>query len=512
MVRMGYLTEQSAENPSAVKSAFTKYKKELEASPAQQRKMAARAETQKTVADIGQRNIIQPEQMYKAKYNMVPVAGDTLVTDQTIHTLAGVPVGDVNVGGGPLFGLRNRDEGLGWASMWGRADAKQKHFDRAMGEDGQNPALAVYSRMGDTSHNFAEPVTRLMLNSAESVGIPKKTWKQLDESIWKALSQEEKRDKSGKITQKYVNGKDLFVGFSKDYDAAKNQLLGEGGFPKDGSGALRTVFMDRVKAAEFRKQGFMPRGDIMDAVTEPELRDAPIGGSGFAMFEPKYQAGLLPHTWNKSYDAGIQGNWLGGTEQSIPLDVMFPDMYEEFAKRRNKNGELLTQPQIEGTFVSDTGSWQPANQKWLDGVSTYLENQKRLAALGLVGATGFAGAAESDPEAVPGAGQGQGGGLVEFLSGLGDTGAAALRGATAASLSAPNAIAQLGGGLYNMATGNQDGLLNRFATGAESADKAVGFNYDYFDSRLPAATKTSKRLTDKDLKMAQEIGGLLSPF
>lgn len=116
------------------------------------------------------------------------------------------------------------------------------------------------------------------------------------------------------------------------------------------------------------------------------------------------------------------------------------------------------------------------------------------------------------PEAVPGAGQGQGGGLVEFLSGLGDTGAAALRGATAASLSAPNAIAQLGGGLYNMATGNQDGLLNRFATGAESADKAVGFNYDYFDSRLPAATKTSKRLTDKDLKMAQEIGGLLSPF
>lgn len=513
LVRLGFLKAESASDPRNVKAAYTRYKNALEQSPALQRRASMLGDTDITYKDIGQRNILNPEDLYKGNYNLVNVSGDRTAAGRRINKISGLDVGGVDVGGGPLFGLENAADKKAWASTWETAQKKQDQISRA-GEN--NPVAAVYSAMGDLSNNFGAPITQAMLNGAVKSGVPKKTWKELDGQMWRQL---DVYDKKGNLITK---GEDRFVGFSKDFEAAKNQLLGINGFPKKSSGALRTVFVDRAGMAKFLKQGFPNRDDIVEAATEMELRGVPIGTSGFSVMEMTPNAGLIEHIGDLSYDAAMQGKVLGGTEVGIPLETMFPDMYETFSKRLNKNKEPLTRQQIEGTFVSDTGQSQPANQRWLDGVMEFMDNKRRLAAMGLTAASGFAGAAESqpdiaDPEAAVFQGdQGAGVSPTQFLKGAADTGAGLLRGATTEALGVPNALVGLGGGLYNMATGS-GGLLERFGQGAESAQSAVkgipilGQSASDFNGILPRLTSTSG-MTEDEMKKLQQLGSYFSPF
>ena len=112
--------------------------------------------------------------------------------------------------------------------------------------------------------------------------------------------------------------------------------------------------------------------------------------------------------------------------------------------------------------------------------------------------------------------QGAGVSPTQFLKGAADTSAGLLRGATTEALGVPNALVGLGGGLYNMATGN-GGLLERFGQGAESAQSAVkgipilGQSASDFDGILPRLTSMSG-MTEDEMKKLQQLGSFLSPF
>ena len=513
LVRLGFLKAESASDPRNVKAAYTRYKNALEQSPALQRRASMLGETDVTYKDIGQRNILSPEDLYKGNYNLVNLSGDRTAAGRRLNKISGLDVGGVDVGGGALFGMENAADKKAWASTYGTAQKKQNQINR-QGEN--NPVAGVYTAMGDISNNFAAPITQAMINGAVKSGVSKKTWKELDNQMWRML---DVYDKKGNLIKK---GEDRFIGFSKDFDSARSQLLGINGFPKESSGGLRTVFVDRAGMANFLKQGFPSRNDIVEAATEMELRGVPIGTSGFSIMEMKPNAGLLEHTGDLSYDAAMQGKVLGGTEVGIPLEVMYPDMYETFSKRLNKNKEPLSRQQIEGTFVTDVSMSQPANQRWLDGVMGYIENKKRLAALGLTAASGFAGAEESQPDvADPEANlfqedQGSNVSPSDFLRGSMDAGAALLRGATGAAMSAPNALVGLGGGLYGLAN-EQGGLLERFGKGAERAQSAVkdvpvlGQTEEDFLGLLPRLTSISGK-SKGDMEKMQRFGSYFSPF
>lgn len=513
LVRLGFLKAESAGEPRNVKAAYTRYKNALEQSPALQRRASMLGETDVTYKDIGQRNILSLEDLYKGNYNLVNLSGDRTAAGRRLNKISGLDVGGVDVGGGALFPLENAAKKKAWASTLGTAQKKQNQITR-QGEN--NPVAGVYTAMGDISNNFAAPITQAMINGAVKAGVPKKTWKELDNQMWRKL---DVYDKKGNLIKK---GEDRFVGFSKDFDLARSQLLGINGFPKESSGGLRTVFVDRAGMAGFLKQGFPSRNDIVEAATEMELRGVPIGTSGFSIMEMTPNAGLLEHTGDLSYDAAMQGKILGGTEFGVPLETMYPDMYETFSKRLNKNKEPLNRQEIEGSFVTDLSMSQPANQRWLDGVMEFMDNKKRLAAMGLTAASGFAGAEESqpdlaDPEAAVFEGdQGAGVSPTQFLKGAADTGAGLLRGATTEALGVPNALVGLGGGLYNMATGN-GGLLERFGQGAESAQSAVkgipilGQSASDFDGILPRLTSMSG-MTEDEMKKLQQLGSFFSPF
>lgn len=123
----------------------------------------------------------------------------------------------------------------------------------------------------------------------------------------------------------------------------------------------------------------------------------------------------------------------------------------------------------------------------------------------------------ADPEAAVFQGdQGAGVSPTQFLKGAADTSAGLLRGATTEALGVPNALVGLGGGLYNMATGN-GGLLERFGQGAESAQSAVkgipilGQSASDFDGILPRLTSMSG-MTEDEMKKLQQLGSFFSPF
>ena len=104
----------------------------------------------------------------------------------------------------------------------------------------------------------------------------------------------------------------------------------------------------------------------------------------------------------------------------------------------------------------------------------------------------------------------------DFLRGSMDAGAALLRGATGAAMSAPNALVGLGGGLYGLAN-EQGGLLERFGKGAERAQSAVkdvpvlGQTEEDFLGLLPRLTSISGK-SKGDMEKMQRFGSYFSPF
>lgn len=510
LVKMGYLGDNQTNKPASIKKALKTYTDAIQNSPAAQRKAANYGDSEVSTT-LGQKALMTPEEMVKNEYVLVPTGGDGTSTGTTVSKLAGLPLEKpVQVWGGGRFGEKFQD--LAYASMLKRAQGKQDQFTRASQQTGGRTPMGVHMLMGDTSYNFATPTTELMVGGAKAAGVPKKVWKEIDAKILA------KKKADGELAFPH------FVGFSNNIDDAMSQLLGINGFSKDQAGPLRKAFLPIVNTAAYRDKGFPILNDIIDAVAEPELRNAPISTSGFSIFEGVPNAPLVPHDVNLSYDSGIVGRNRGGVDSkgvNIPAQTMFLDPYKEVSTRKNKHGEALTDQQRRDSLWMDPKLYQVANQQWLDHVSGYIDTQKKLAAMGLLGASGIAGAEESTPTIASPPEENQS--FKQFMGGLTETGGNLIRGAVNETLGSPNAIGQLGGGLYNMVAGNEDGLLNRFGAGAATTKKAMedipilGKDADAWDQllmklnqKIPSAPRLNQSLTEEDAKRMREIGGLFS--
>ena len=300
------------------------------------------------VVAMGPRKIITPEDMF-GKVG-VQVQGDRARTAALIRQLRGIPLDDgVLAEGGPLYTLLHNQNktGQGWASMRGAAAGKQKQFDTAAEKTGLEP-VGVYSAMGLEGVNFSTPVAESMIKQLRLLRPNKAAIVAADKEI-----------------KRYAPD---FVGLQSPDALA--QALGKDGFSMEGAGQIRKAIAERLMKAEYQNQGFPVYDDIIDAVTQPELKSVPIGASGFTVFKAKPGAGLIekdsvkmPHA---SYDTAIPGEYMGGLAQSIPADVMFPKIYErQRAMGRNP-------AQIHRSMQVNNSDYEVFDQQWLDGVMDYL--------------------------------------------------------------------------------------------------------------------------------------------
>jgi hypothetical protein len=300
------------------------------------------------VVTMNPRTIITPEDLV-GKVG-VQVQGDRSRAGAVIRALRGIPLDEpVALQGGPAYAQLAKEMGTGgaWASMKGAASGKQKQFDRAAEMTGRDP-VGVYSAMGLEGVNFATPVAEAMVKQLRLLQPNKAALASADREIRRFAPE--------------------FVGLQSP--EAMAQVLGREGFPMEGAGQVRKALVDTLRKAEYQNQGFPVYDDIIDAVTQAELKNVPIGASGFTVFRAKPGAGVIekadvkmPHG---SYDTVIPGDYMGGLARSVPPDVMFPKIYE----RQRALGRNPTQ--IHRSLQVNNQDFEVFDQQWLDGVMDYL--------------------------------------------------------------------------------------------------------------------------------------------
>lgn len=330
------------------------------------------------------RRIITPESMQGEI--LVPIQGDASIAGGYLDNVEGVPLDQlIALQGGPNYPLMNEfgDENLGWASMLSAAQAKQDQITRAglLGD-----VRGVYSRMGDEAMKFNTMVAEAMVRQLPALQIPKKDIQRFNKDIQRSVPGFAGVETTEGLAQ--LKGQAILT--KKD---------GEPISPSD----LRKLVVGRMSLKkEYGNSGFPNYEDTIRALTEPGLRNAIRGDSGFTTIQGMPGASLLDNAYHDTYSHGIPGIYAGGLEENIPLEIMFPDMFADTANKvvtketSARFGQPLNPQERVGAVLMGGGN-QAADQKWLDGVMKYLEDKKKLGRAGAIAAATASGNAMAIP-------------------------------------------------------------------------------------------------------------------
>lgn len=346
LIELGFLKLESAKNPSAVKSAQTKYEKSLKASPAVRRREEQRlsGNTDFSEIDLGERNIVGIEGLLGS--TLVPIFGDKTGIG-AVNQLKGLKLDSpVESHGGVNFSQQHQGSGRGWMSMDRAAKAKQSNIDFAADRTNTDDVVGVYTAGADPSFSFATPTAELMLAQTLAAKVPKKS-----KAVFDAELRAVRPD---------------WVGL--DDPRALDQLLGKGEFAREGSGALRIDFVNTMDKAKYRDMGFGIRQDAVGAIAQPGLENVARGDSGFGLMQAIPGAKTFKDSGiHQSYDTVIPGDYRGGLADSLPANVMFPDTFKWMQGLGRKPDSQL------GSLMMDPKLYQRADEKWLESVSRYLK-------------------------------------------------------------------------------------------------------------------------------------------
>jgi len=335
--------------------------------------------------EVLRREIITPEDMQGEI--LVPIQGDASIAGAELDNVEGVPLDAVvPLQGGPNYGLMNayaRQDPLGWASMRDAAQAKQNQITRAglLGDD----VRGVYARMGDLAMDFNTMVAEAMVRQLPALQLPKKELAKFNRVIRKSVP-----DFAGVETPEgLAQLKGQIAASKKNGDVMS-------------SNDLRKLVVGEMKKKEYGNKGFPDYEDTVRAITEPQLRGLERGDSGFSTIKAMPGAPLLDNAYHDTYSHGIPGIYAGGLEESVPLQIMFPDLFRATADKvitkegSKRFGEPLNAQERVGAVLMG-GDSQKADQQWLDGVMKYLEDKKKMGRAAAIAAATSSGNAMAIP-------------------------------------------------------------------------------------------------------------------
>ena len=293
---------------------------------------------------------------------LVPVAGDrSRVMSDGIDDIKGIPlIQNIPVQGGPNYMIQHAGSGKAWASMEGIANKKQMNMILAADETGLDP-YGVYSAMARESIDFSAPVATAMVAQLPALNIPKKHIKAFNETIRKGIGKSQK-------------GRPDFVGL--DSEDIFNQLLGTGGFPREGSGKLRTIVAQEMKKPRWEKLGFPVYDDVLKTINEPSLMDLKTGESGFGIFKANPSKSTFPELQHQSYNTAIPGEYFGGLTASVPPEIMFPKMFSAMSKEINSGGVPFPYSNQVGSLVMNPKLYEVADDEYVDQLIKFMNKNR----------------------------------------------------------------------------------------------------------------------------------------
>ncbi len=382
LVRLGFLDNQSAQNPRAVKGAFTKYNKAREQSSGfnyrESLSEAGMDETVFTPTDLGARKQVNLESLVGRP--IVPVRGDQSNLG-VLHKLGGIDIPNGSpVEAGNKFSQQHAETGRGWMSMSGVAKGQQDKIIKAAEDTGEIP-VGVYNSMKDTTADFSTAVAQPMMAQIPILKIAKKDKKEFDDELRRVFPS--------------------WVGL--DSPDAMDQLLGRNGFAN--IGANRTRFSNMMGKSKYRNKGFPSYSEILPAINDPDLAGVPLGTSGLSMYDAILTPAYKDIGVHQSYDTVMAGKYIGGSG-NVPFDVMFPKLNKRFsASMTGENAPIKGEPRpLNQSEIIDAANkrkdgYEIADQQWLDGVSEFIERNKKAGGTLLTG-SGVAGANASEDSSV----------------------------------------------------------------------------------------------------------------
>lgn len=380
LINLGLLDPKMAHSGQAVENSMKLYsdlmRKPFYREAAQQGRDAGFASNINRV-DVD-RPVVDPESMLgKALVNYRSDRSDLGLMDM----LTGTPM-SVDVQSGTKFTPTHVDDNLGWASMGsftgkkGTAEKAHAQAERlAILDDVGYEPVANSIIMGETSSRFSTPVSEAMLAKINSMNMPKYLLDEFDSEMRKV--------------------KPDWVGIRSE--DAKSQLMGQGGFSREGSGAERKRFLQVLDMPKFRDAGFPQPNTALPVIDNPEYAGMEYGASGVNMWLPDPSKQAMPvEGLHNSYSHGMPSRGiLGQFEAPVSWSAMNPRPARELGaemtkpKKSKRTGKLTEakplnlMQQVNANMdrtVGNRGTIQLLDQEWLDSVSGAIEYNKGLIA------------------------------------------------------------------------------------------------------------------------------------
>ncbi len=293
-----------------------------------------------------QRKIIKPEDIQNSI--LISGAGDLSGTGTLTRLGGNVLENPVDMMGGRNYGLLTP---YGWGSgqsvtntLRNRALSAQEEVFKNTGEE--LPVYLGYTTMNPRAIDFQEMQTSAVAEAIKFAPITKSNAKIFDEQF-------KKKDKN-------------FVGVLSPN--LREYLAGL-------SGEKKVQFNKLMDKDEFRKLGFPQIGEARYAMTEPELRNAPIFSSGMGLYkmdlsQPNISEPVIAHP---SFDTAMPrtGGLLGFGEPISNKDI-YRDWFGNPENLLSEKGNPMTLSQAIYSFGKKPNAYQVVDQELVDTLSGLL--------------------------------------------------------------------------------------------------------------------------------------------
>ena len=358
-----------------IKSRANAYAKKLKV-PAVLRREAYTLGKKIQKVESQERRIINPEELIGK--TGVPVVGDRSArivgdnkADRAIVDIRGVPLSSGHI---PQGGFEySRDHG-GWASMSDAAKKKQANFVTAQLASGSDDILGIYSAMGREAINFSVDALIPMIKQLPAIKIPKKDIKAFDAAIRKGVTVVKIDKKTGEFKATTTARPD-WLGL--EHPEVIDQLIGQGDFPREGTGATRKIILEEMVKKKWENLGFPVYDDVVETMTAPELSQYKTAETGLTMFKADPFADTSPSSDHLSYDTDIPGEYFGGLFASIPPEIMYPDMFKMLSQKMTdpKSGAKprpLSYSDQTGSLMMDPKLYEVYTPEKVENIIKYL--------------------------------------------------------------------------------------------------------------------------------------------
>lgn len=299
---------------------------------------------------------------------LLPALGDRSVAGSNLMGFNGFQFANpVPMQGGHGFMAANAPKGVAWASG-DSVISRLANRTRELSEGGK-PVYFPYTAMGERSVDFSHHMTGTLSEALKTSKVSRNAEREFNRAM---------------------KTEDADFGAVRNWPGVKSERLAD--FLISSPGDVRNKFAKTMDTAKFQGLGFPSVAEARYAVTDPRLLNAPTSAAGLsvAKLDPsgKVIRGASEHI---SYPVDLGGQYVGGLGRSIPRDVFYQDLIKayESAGYPSFRHDYLLQRGLKGAPVA-----QPANQKWVDAVSGWIEkNPKEAMKYGLAGMTPAAAAA-----------------------------------------------------------------------------------------------------------------------